>query len=351
MENLKLTIMNSKERVIAAVGHRNTDRIPLDIRQIEDIGYWTETFKVKDEWEIRKLFGIDIRRPRSSGIYFIDNDKSIWKNIGYKNEEDSGIKGRFPLSSVETVQEIEKYAWPTAEIINFAEIKKRLDSFSPEYAKSLSVGWIPVFCTLMDLFGMEDTMLRMYDTPEIIEACIERIEYLLLTSMKRLLDLCADDAVFFWCGDDFATQNSIMISPDCWRKFLKPTYKKMFELIKSYHLKVWFHSCGTFRPVLPDLVDIGMDVWESVQFHLKGNEPEVLKREFGKHITFFGGISTQGVLPFGTPEEVRKQVRERIKILGQDGGYICGPDHSVQKNIPAQNLWALFDEAKKYTDF
>ena len=148
---------------------------------------------------------------------------------------------------MKTVREIENYDWPTPEIVNYAEIKKRLDSFGKEYAKSLSIGWVPVFCTLMDLFGVEDTMLRMYDTPDIIEASVERIESFLLASMKRLMELCADDAVFFWCGDDFATQKSMMISPDSWRRFLLPTYKKMFALIKSYDLKVWFHSCGTFQ--------------------------------------------------------------------------------------------------------
>jgi uroporphyrinogen decarboxylase len=335
--------MNSKERVIAAVAHENTDRIPLDIRQIEDIEHWTRAFHVNDEWELRELLGIDVRRPRSSGIYLVEGDRSIWTK--------TGAKGGHPLAAVKTVREIEQYDWPTPEIVDYEEIKKRLDSFGKAYAKSLSIGWVPVFCTLLDLFGVEDTMLRMYDTPEIIDACVERIEYFLLASMKRLMELCADDAVFFWCGDDFATQKSMMISPDSWRKFLLPTYKKMFALVKSYDLRVWFHSCGTFRPVLPELVDIGMDVWESVQFHLAGNEPEDLKREFGKRITFFGGISTQGVLPFGTPDDVRKQVRERIRVLGPGGGYICGPDHSVQKNIPAQNLWALFDEAKKCAAF
>ena len=337
MTNVNPAMMTSKQRVVAAVEHRGADRIPLDIRQIEDIDHWTQFFGVKDEWELRELFGVDVRRPRSSGIYFVEDEKALWTKTAKTDR---------PLASLETVQEIEAYDWPTPEMVNYAEIKRRLDSFDKEYAKSLSIGWTPVFCTLMELFGMEETMLRMYDAPEVIHACVERIEHFVLGSMKRLMDLCADDAVFFWCGDDFATQKSMMIAPHSWKKFLLPTYKKMFALIKSHGLRVWFHSCGALRPVVAELVDAGMDVWESVQFHLEGNDPAELKREFGKHVTFFGGISTQGVLPFGTPEDVRKQVRERIRLLSSGGGYICGPDHSVQKNIPPENLWALFDEAK-----
>jgi len=130
--------------------------------------------------------------------------------------------------------------------------------------------------------------------------------------------------------------------------YLKPTYRKYFELAKKYDLKVWFHSCGQFRPVMGDLIDIGMDVWETAQVHLKGNEPEVLKREYGDHITFFGAISTQTVLPFGTTEDVRKQVRERIQVLGKNGGYICGPDHGIMPDVPLENVLAMYDEAKKY---
>jgi len=92
-----------------------------------------------------------------------------------------------------------------------------------------------------------------------------------------------------------------MISPAQWRRFLKPTYRKVFAVAKSHGVKVWFHSCGTFRPVLPDLIECGMDVWETVQVHLKGNEPEVLKREYGRDLAFYGAISTQQTLPHGTP--------------------------------------------------
>jgi len=118
-------------------------------------------------------------------------------------------------------------------------------------------------------------------------------------------------------------------------------------LAKDDGMKVWFHCCGTFRPVIPDLIDIGMDVWETVQVHLPGNEPEVLKREYGKDITFFGAINTQRTLPYGTEEEVRAEVRERIRVLGKGGGYICGGDHTILPDVPMANVFAMIDEARK----
>ena len=157
----------------------------------------------------------------------------------------------------------------------------------------------------------------------------------------------AEELDFIWYGDDFSTQRGMMISPEMWRKYLKPSYMRIFKLIKSYEIGVWFHSCGSFAPVIGELVEGGMDVWETVQAHLADNDPAELKRNYGEHITFFGAINSQRTLPFGSPEDVRKEVRERFKVLGKNGGYIVGPDHSIQKNMPWQNIEALYDEARK----
>ena len=111
---------------------------------------------------------------------------------------------------------------------------------------------------------------------------------------------------------------------------------------------MWFHGCGTFREVMPDLIDIGLDVWGPVQMHLPGNDPVELMQEYGQQITFAGGINTQRTLPFGTPEEVRYEVRERIRVLGQDGGYLCGPDHTTGPEVPVRNVLALFDVIRNF---
>ncbi len=118
----------------------------------------------------------------------------------------------------------------------------------------------------------------------------------------------------------------------------------MFELGKSRGKFVWFHSCGDITAILSDLIDIGVDVWETVQLHTLPMSAEELKREYGKHITFFGGINTQR-LPFAKPEEIRAEVIDCIKILGKGGGYICGPDHHIKPDVSVENTLALFDTA------
>jgi uroporphyrinogen decarboxylase len=208
--------------------------------------------------------------------------------------------------------------------------------------------WLPLVCNLFNLFGIENTLIYFASDPRLIEVAIRKTEEFTLGFLQNLCQSCRGRAEIAYYGDDFSTQNGMMISPEHWRRFLKPSYARIFALLKRYGLKVWFHSCGQFRPVLGDLIDIGMDVWETVQVHLPGNEPEVLKREYGRHITFYGAISTQTTLPLGTEEDVRREVRERIRVLGRNGGYIVGPDHGIMPDVPVKNVLAMFDEARAF---
>jgi uroporphyrinogen decarboxylase len=339
--------MDSRERVAMAAAHAQPDRTPVYCGRIDDLDFWKAAYGVADEEGVRDFFRLDIRKTSYAGLFRVEPGRTIW---GTADEWDAGYNvrpGGFPLAGVETVAEVEAWPWPRPGDVDYTELRRRHEKADPRFASILSLGWQPVFCTLLDLFGMEQAMVLMHAAPAVIEAAIAHIEGFLLEEMRRALESSASLVQFYWCGDDFSTQRGIMISPEAWRRFLGPVYARMFALVKSFGLKVWFHSCGTFRPVLPDLVDMGMDVWETVQVHLEGNDPHELKREFGKSITFFGAISCQRTLPFGTPEQVRAEVRERVAVLGRGGGYICGPDHSIQKNMPPENLVALFDEARR----
>lgn len=338
--------MNSRERVLTAVYKKRPDRVPIFCGRIDDLDYWLQFSGCNSEEELRTMWGLDLRKTSYNGVFKTKSGRTIW------DTEDAWEKGYnsakiAPLAGAESIKMVEAHNWPTLNDVDFEILKKRHDALDEHYSLISSFGFQPIFGTLNDLFGMEESMVLMYTEPGIIEAAIERIETFLLDVMKKSLKQSADKMDFFWLGDDFSTQRGMMISPELWRKFLKPTYKKLFELVKSFDLRVWFHSCGTFKPVIGELVEIGMDVWETTQAHLEGNEPEMLKHLYGDRLTFFGAINCQKTLPFGSEEDVRKEVRERIKVLGKNGGYILGPDHSIQSNMPARNIFAMFDEAKK----
>jgi uroporphyrinogen decarboxylase len=338
--------MDSKERVLTAVQKRAPDRLPVFCGRIDDLDHWLACFRVKTESELRALWGLDCQKTKYGDIFYTKPGKTVWGSddnwdAGYNSAKD------YPLANAGAAEDIEKHGWPTEDNVNFDEISKKIRALNPRCARITSIGFSAVFCTLCDLFGMEQAMANLYINPGLIEASIEKFLGFMLPVMKRVLDRDAQNLDFFWMGDDFSTQRGIMIAPEQWRRFFKPVYLKMFGLIKSYGLMVWFHSCGSFAPVIGELVDGGMDVWETVQAHLDGNEPGDLKKKYGKNLSFFGAINSQRTLPFGTPEDVRREVRERFRVLGKGGGYIVGPDHSLQKNMPPQNVEALFDEAHK----
>jgi len=363
----------SKERILKAVDHIQPQSVPINIEGIyADLQPWYEYFDVDNKLDLRNRLGVDLQcaRPVYTGcgikpgctIFHTPADVYGAAGVGFG-------KGRiYPLQDAETVSDIENFAWPDPDDFDYAVAAGVLQSIPDDKAKRvegkyalLTPGmtleeatqksggnWLPVLCTLFDLFGFEETLLKLWQAPAIIEATVRKLEEFVLGFYAKLFEATRGLAQFVYMGDDFATQRGMLISPEHWRKYLKPTYEKYFSLAKKYDLKVWFHSCGQFRPVMGDLIDIGLDVWETVQTHLPGNEPDVLKREYGDHITFFGGISTQTTLPFGTTDDVRREVRERIMVLGRNGGYICGPDHGIMPDVPMENVLAMYDEARKF---
>jgi uroporphyrinogen decarboxylase len=195
--------------------------------------------------------------------------------------------------------------------------------------------------------GAEAVLSNMLEAPAVFEAVLERVFQVTCECLRRWIACCGShfDILSLW--DDFATQRGMLFAPELWRQFLKPRYAELFRAGKEKGLFVWFHSCGDITPVLPDLIDIGMDVWETVQLHALPVPAEALKRDYGRRLTFFGGINTQR-LPFARPADVAREVERCIAVLGKGGGYICGPDHRIKLDVPPANTAALFRAATSF---
>jgi uroporphyrinogen decarboxylase len=362
----------ARDRVLKAINHIQPETTPVNLSNIYGGQKWFDHFGVKNGQELRYKLDLDVEYVRA--VYtgpLAEQGLDIWGSplddvYGAEGTGYSEARGGYPLINATTVAEVEAFAWPSPDDFDYDVIARSLKKIPDDKAKRIDAkysviqpgktsdecqsggSWIPVICSLFNLFGIEKTLMNMALAPELIDAASDKIKEFTVEFTRRSLEAGKGLADIYFHGDDFSTQKGLMISPDQWRRFLKPTFKAVFELVKSYDMKVWFHSCGQFRPVLGDLVDIGMDVWETVQTHLEGNEPEVLKREYGKDIAFFGAICTQHTLPHGSVEEVRKEVRERIAVLGKGGGYICGGDHGIMPDVPIENIVALIDEARKF---
>lgn len=348
------------ERVQRALRHMPADRVPVYFSAMDHASALMDYLNVnqgaglKSYEDLLKYLQIDIRafepvycgpavKTRSGGT---STHNLMNPDYGGKTYSRDAI--HLPFEDVEDISSIDRYPWPDPNWWDITPQLENMEACSGRYALMFGYAWNPILCQLFEMFGMEKTMINMHLEPALIEAALARLEAFYMAYYSRFFKVLEGRVQIFAMGDDFASQSGMMISPEHWRRFLKPVYRKIFALAKSHGFFVWLHACGAIREVLPDLVEIGLDVWETVQTHLPGNEPEVLKREFGRDITFFGGISTQTTLPFGSTDDVRREVRERIAVLGENGGYICGPDHRLKEDVPVENIGALFDEARRY---
>jgi uroporphyrinogen decarboxylase len=264
-----------------------------------------------------------------------------------------------PLRSAATVAEVDAYPWPDPDWFDYERVGWLLDppeAYLPlgEWAKRygdyarLAGGWSPIFSRAMDLFGMDTGLAHVADRPELIEATNAHIADFLEEYYRRLARAGRGHFEIMAWGDDIASQQSLLLSPAQWRKWYLPIWKRLFAIAHENGMKVAFHSCGSVRPVLGDLIDIGLDIFENVQVKAAGMDPTELKREFGRHLTFYGGMDIQDTMPKGSPEDVRREVRRLIGILGEKGRYIFTTAHYLMDDVPIENALAMYDEAEKY---
>jgi len=180
--------------------------------------------------------------------------------------------------------------------------------------------------------------------------CIfELMDRVMEFSIKQACQLIELGVDIIWTGDDMGDQNGLIMSPVLWRKIFKPRMQHVFSTFKKLNpdIKIAYHSCGSIRPIIPDLIEIGLDILNPLQPLAKDMDGESLKNEFGEKLSFFGGIDIQQLLPKGTPAEIKAVVKEKMQILGKNGGYILAPAHNIQPDTPIENIIALFDAVKE----
>ena len=177
--------------------------------------------------------------------------------------------------------------------------------------------------------------------------------------IETLFGRCADFAVmlseeacrrfpldWLWAGDDVASQQSLMMSPAMWRRLIKPQLQRVFDVGRRHKLSVAYHCCGALRPIVPDLIEMGLEVLNPIQCNCPGMEAAELKREFGKHLTFMGGVDTQELLPRGSADQVRRATRRLLEeMMADGGGYILAASHTIPPETPFDNIFAMYAEA------
>jgi len=355
--------LTHRERVRLALQHRETDRIPIAMvcsgvnpparRALEahlqiERGLTVEAY-------LRPLVDIISVAPAYVGPP-LPTGTDMWgvrrRPVSYGDGSYDEID-HYPLAEA-SLDDLADYPWPRPEWFDYDSLTERIaaanaGSDSGEYCLMIANG--NLFETSWYMRGFAQLLEDFALDPEFAHALLDRVADFWMAHFHRLL-AAADGAVdLAFTADDLGGQEGLLMSRSMWEEFIAPRHRRLNQVIHEGGAAVIYHTDGAVMEVVDGLVEVGIDVLQALQFSAAGMDPVRLKAEFGDRLCFEGGVSVQTTLPFGTPEEVASEVRERIDVLGSGGGYILGPSHAIQAGTPPQNIAALFDTAAEYYPF
>jgi len=340
--------MTSKERVCRTYNFQKVDRIPIDFCACQEIyDRLCAHYGVATGLDLMQTLHVDFRwaRPRWIGPELKDEQGRpadyFW--IPRAGVGDFGYALEHPLANVSSAAEVEAYPWPTADMWDYDVYVEECQRFE-EYAV-LGGGWCWFFDAAMDLVGMEQWMVMLIEESEICQAILQKVADFFYDCTAIMFQKAGDKTDIFFTGDDYGIQTGPMIGLPMWRKFVRPHVERLYGLAKSYGLKVMQHSCGSIETFLPDLIECGLDIIEPVQVRARGMDPQELVKKYGGKLCFHGSIDTQRTLPFGTPDDVRREVLERIETFKPYGGFTIAPSQHLLPEIPTENIVAMYDTA------
>lgn len=349
--------MDSRERVLHAFNHQEADRIPVWCgASPEFIEKAKDYLGVTEKEEVYKEFGDDFRRVFSTyaGPDEFSPTKNLSEGMNYRTPfgiERAGIgygqPDNHPLAEA-NLEQIHAYHWPDPDWIDVTNINKDASKYEGKYA-ILGGEWSPFWHDAIDLLGMENLLIKMYEEPEIVTAVLEHIVDYYAAVTQQIFEEAGDIIDIFFIGNDFGSQTGPLLSEKLFRKFMFPHLKRLADLGHQYDLYVMMHCCGGFFQLIPTMIEAGIDALQALQPSARGMEPAELKKQFGDEIVFNGCIDTQHVLIEGNPELVRKRTKEIMRIMKPGGGYILSPSHDyLLEETPVENVIAMYDTVKEY---
>ena len=382
--------MNSRERILKALNFEEADRVPFDLAGSTWTGITNTAYQ-----NVRKNLGLKVSQPEWSDVIqqiVIPSEEVLDKlNVDtrgvfpltshnwdvYSKLKDCGKyfeyldewgfihhfpKNGFwfslvksPMAEVDFEQEgiIEKFLWPDAgNKQRFNGLREKAIQFREQgkivMTKGLCAG---LFEMHQRARGMENAMIDPFMIPENSDKLVGKLADLKIEFWDGLLDEVGDVVDIVGEGDDYGTQLSQLISPEQFREYYKPHFTRVLKFIKQKapNTKIIFHSCGNVRTVIPDFIEMGVDILNPVHITATGMEPAQLNKDFGKDIVFWGGgIDTQHVLPSGSIQNVKDEVKKNIDALAPGGGFVFTTVHNIQAEVPAENIMAMMEALKEF---
>jgi uroporphyrinogen decarboxylase len=379
--------MTSRQRVLKALNHQEADRIPIDLggfqtgihRQayqdlIDYLGY-DETPEILDPVQqivvpsekVLELFHVDVRYVTAHGPDSFQGDIELNKRDGrlwHDLEDEFGVVWSMPDDQMlymdishhpladATIDDVADYPFPDGgDPSRFTGVREKALEIKNHTPYALSSGICGVtyeICWYMR--GLEQWFIDMIQNPAMCEALIDRTSQFWVDWMAGFLGEVGDLLDVIMIGDDLAGQHGPLFSPAFYRRVVRPRQQRVIDVIKAHtQAKIWYHTCGSCVEYIPDLIEMGVDALNPVQISARGMDPAMLKEQFGRQITFWGGaIDTQHILPFATPEQVRQEVRRNIESFRPGGGFVFNNVHNIQAGVSPENIVAMFETAYDY---
>jgi len=386
-------IQTSRQRVLAALDHQETSRLPFDLGGTGATGMHKTAYKrlrsylglpvveIRTEDIIQQLAAIDPDiaeklqtdcrnvAPRSSAIYNLAmreegpyNAYTDEWGIDWKMPKEGGFyfdMVSHPFAEITKVSDAASYQWPNAaDPHRFSGLKERARTVY-EQGKIVMLGGLCAGVTEMHswLRGYKNYYTDFHLQGEITEYLMDQVVDLKIAYWEKVLNEAGEHIDVVMEADDMAGQNRLLISPKTYRQFIKPRHTRLFSFIKQHSgkvrggkpVKIFFHSCGAIRNLLGDLIEAGIDILNPVQKSASGMDLTELKREFGKDLVFWGGgVDTQRVFATGTPSDVKEDVQRSIDALAPGGGFVFSTVHNTQADVPPENYMAMWETVQKY---
>jgi len=350
--------MTPKERVLTALHHEEPDKVPLEVfLSPETVKVLGAEKGIEDGDALCCALGHDML-TRFTGIVegflptapdgspwperYVDRWGLTFQKVCYGKGTYSEIVER-PLADERAFD-----TWQMPDPNDPADmipLQKLIDRHGREYAIIGGGGFPTIFEPAWYLRGLEVFLQDMYVNKDFAHALLDRVMEYALISGKKMVEMGID---IYLAGDDFGMQDRLLISPALWREFIKPRYAKLFQELRNVRKDIILalHSDGNMEEVIPDLIEVGLDLLQPIQ--PKAMEPARLKRKYGDKLSLWGAVDVQEVMPFGTPQDVEREVRERIRTLAPGGGYILCTSHCVQADMPLENVRAFYAAAERY---
>jgi uroporphyrinogen decarboxylase len=352
-------LLSAWDRVETALAHKEPDRVPFDFWAVPEV--WEKLRRALDlppsgagDGTILRLLGIDCRMVTTRYVgnkarqlpdgTFIDawgtHRRRVTNPFGTYEEYAS-----HPLAGAETVADVLAWGWPSPDDWDVSGVRRQCERLNADVRHSLRYEVGGIFEWSWALRGFERFLFDLVEKPDVACAIMDRFTDLYIENTVRVIEAADGLLDMVYTYDDVGTQNALLISPRMWRKYILPRHQRLNAAIRAaaHPVKIMYHSCGAVYPLIGAFVDeMGIDVLNPLQPRAAGMDTARIKAEFGNRLSFHGGIDIQHTLPNGTPEEVQAEVRERCRILGEGGGYICTSAHYIQADTPLENIVAMY---------